>query len=147
MNLPAAQSDSKSLPHNIRAIMRAENDCMLRRIDFVCGGLMNGDFLRAFVWNAICVENVRHVTQGSAAFQYAALFDFPPDEERVPISIQRLAEITRIPYETVRRQCLLLERDGLCGACRARASSRPPRRFRSRASSRPPRRWSRSCSG
>jgi len=114
MNLAAGTFAGRDLPQNARAVLRADNDFLIRKIDVICGGLMNGDFQRAFIWGAISVFNVRHLTEGADTFKYAALFDFPPDEERIPIRIRKLAQVVRLPYETVRRQALLLERDGLC---------------------------------
>lgn len=118
VRLPAASSqDGKvDLPANIRAFIRADNDFLIRKIDIVCAGLMDGDILRAFIWNMISVLNVRHITRDEGPSRYAAIFDFPPDSERRPINIRQLALATRLPYETVRRQAQMLVRDGICVA-------------------------------
>ncbi len=130
MNLATGMFAGKSLPRNARAVLRADDDFLSRKMDFVCGRIMGGDFRRAFIWNTICVLNVRHLTQGADTARYAALFDFPPDEERIPVNIRKLAQALLLPYETVRRQVLLLERDGLCVRVPGKGIFVPTRIFR-----------------
>lgn len=130
MTLSSGAFADQTLPHNVRALLRADDDFLSRKIDYVCGGLMEGDFQRAFIWNTICVLNVHHLTKSADALKYAALFDFPPDEERQPVRITKLAQATRLPYETVRRQGLALVRDGLCAMVPGKGIFAPTETFR-----------------
>jgi DNA-binding IclR family transcriptional regulator len=114
VRLPATDLVGMALPPNVRALVRADDDYLIRRTDYACGKLMDGDYLRAYIWTAINVLSVSHLTHGDEGPRYAALFDFPPDSQRKPVPIQRLADLTRLPYETVRRHANKLVREGIC---------------------------------
>lgn len=73
------------------------------------GGYWQGDLLRALVFTAIWTANVKHVTNARAMTR-----ELLPDEVRQPVSVLAISNSLRLPYETVRRHALALERAGIC---------------------------------
>lgn len=74
------------------------------------GDLWNGDLLRGLVFSAIWTANVKHVINTAAAARQAVL----PDNQRRPVSILAISNSLRLPYETVRRHAIELEKAGIC---------------------------------
>ena len=102
------------LPAEIRSIVRADDEYLLRRLDCINLELLRGDFMRATLWNTTWVMNVTHLTYPDGPMRYAALYDFPPDSQRRPVSVRALSDRLNVPYETVRRNLVALEEQGLC---------------------------------
>lgn len=76
----------------------------------IIGDYWNGDVLRALVFTAIWTANVKHVTNSAPAASQVVL----ADELRIPVSVLAISNSLRLPYETVRRHALALERQGIC---------------------------------
>lgn len=76
----------------------------------VIGDYWDGDVLRALVFTAIWTANVKHVTNSAGAASQVVL----ADELRIPVSVLAISNSLRLPYETVRRHALALERQGIC---------------------------------
>ena len=74
------------------------------------GDLWNGDLLRGLVFSAIWTANVKHVINTATAATQAVL----PDDQRRPVSILAISHSLRLPYETVRRHAIALEKAGIC---------------------------------
>ena len=74
------------------------------------GDLWNGDLLRGLVFSAIWTANVKHVINTATAATQAVL----PDDQRRPVSILAISHSLRLPYETVRRHAVALEKAGVC---------------------------------
>lgn len=74
------------------------------------GDLWNGEVLRALVFTAVWTANVKHVTNTTPAASETVL----SDDQRIPVSVLAISDSLRLPYETVRRQVLALEREGIC---------------------------------
>lgn len=74
------------------------------------GDMWNGDVLRGLVFTAIWTANVKHVINTP----HAAIQDVLPDEHRRAVSILAISNSLRLPYETVRRHAVALEKDGIC---------------------------------
>ncbi|TAJ25824.1 MAG: hypothetical protein EPO67_19970 [Reyranella sp.] len=74
------------------------------------GDFWDGDVLRALVFTALWTANVKHVTNTAPTASRTVL----QDEQRIPVSVLAIASSLRLPYETVRRHVLGLERDGVC---------------------------------
>ncbi|MDP2374472.1 hypothetical protein [Reyranella sp.] len=74
------------------------------------GDLWNGDLLRGLVFSAIWTANVKHVINTATAAHQAVL----PDDQRRPVSILAISNSLRLPYETVRRHAVALEKAGIC---------------------------------
>jgi DNA-binding Lrp family transcriptional regulator len=74
-----------------------------------------GDIRLAIVAQTIVTANTAHLdTRLHKGLRYAGIDDPPPNEERYPISIVRLAESLRAPYETTRAQVQRLVDAGVC---------------------------------
>jgi DNA-binding transcriptional ArsR family regulator len=104
----AARTRGKLLPHE-RAIATAATRNILAGIRMV-GDFWNGDLLHGLVYTAIWTANVKHVVNTARASDQAVL----PDELRRPVSILAIAHSLRLPYETVRRHAVALEKAGIC---------------------------------
>lgn len=74
------------------------------------GDLWDGDLLRGLVFTAIWTANVKHVVNTQPGASEAVL----PDELRRPVSILAISNSLRLPYETVRRHAIALEKSGIC---------------------------------
>lgn len=74
------------------------------------GDLWNGDLLRALVFTAIWTANVKHVTNTAPAASQTVL----SDDQRLPVSVLAISSSLRLPYETVRRHAMALEKAGIC---------------------------------
>ncbi|MBV9420262.1 MAG: hypothetical protein JO348_10870, partial [Alphaproteobacteria bacterium] len=78
-------------------------------IDFVlriseCGRIAHeNDMVRSLVFTAIMSANAAPYTLDNRAWKYASLAQSPPEEERLPISVSKLAQLVCMPYETTRR--------------------------------------------
>lgn len=73
------------------------------------GDYWSGDVLRALVYTAIWTANVKHVTNTSPMVP-----DVLPDDVRQPVSVLAISNSLRLPYETVRRHVLGLQKEGIC---------------------------------
>lgn len=69
----------------------------------------DGDLLAALVLAALASGNCAHLP----ANHFATLDNPPPDRERRPVSVRRIAQSLGQPYETVRRRFVALEAAGL----------------------------------
>ncbi|MBX9942766.1 MAG: hypothetical protein K2Y40_01690 [Reyranella sp.] len=98
----------KLLPHE-RVIAAASTRNLLAGIRML-GEMWHGDLLRGLVFTAIWTANVKHVVNTARAAHQTIL----PDELRRPVSILAIAHSLRLPYETVRRHALALEKSGIC---------------------------------
>jgi DNA-binding transcriptional regulator YhcF (GntR family) len=76
----------------------------------LAGDTWNGDVLRGLVFTAIWTANVKHITNTAPASIQTVL----PDDQRLPVSVLAIANSLRLPYETVRRHALALEKAGVC---------------------------------
>lgn len=74
------------------------------------GDLWQGDLLRALVFTAIWTANVKHVTNTEPTVSQTVL----SDDQRLPVSVLAISSSLRLPYETVRRHALALEKAGIC---------------------------------
>ncbi len=74
------------------------------------GDFWNGDVLRGLVFTAMWTANVKHVTNTAPAASQTVL----PDDQRLPVSILAISNSLRLPYETVRRHVIALEKAGTC---------------------------------
>jgi DNA-binding transcriptional regulator YhcF (GntR family) len=74
------------------------------------GDLWQGDLLRALVFTAIWTANVKHVTNTAPAASQTVL----SDDQRLPVSVLAISSSLRLPYETVRRHAMALEKAGIC---------------------------------
>ncbi|MBL0897851.1 MAG: hypothetical protein IBJ17_04010 [Reyranella sp.] len=74
------------------------------------GDLWNGDLLKGLVFSAIWTANVKHVINTPMATHQSVL----PDDQRRPVSILAISNSLRLPYETVRRHAVALEKAGMC---------------------------------
>jgi len=113
MNMQAARFENETPLRIARAILRADDEAMLRRIAIAAAPLDNA-FTPAIIWYTIFAQNVRKLTRSPAHLEYASAETTPPDALREPISVHAVAKILRMPYETVRRQIVTLESRGLC---------------------------------
>lgn len=96
----------------------------------ILGDLWEGDLLRALVFTAIWTANVKHVTNTAPAANQAVL----PDDQRIPVSVLAISNSLRLPYETVRRHVLALEKAGICHRIRRQGLVVPARVHRKFAS-------------
>ncbi len=76
----------------------------------ILAAFWGGDVLRGLVYTAIWTANVKHVTNTAPAASQTVL----SDDQRRPVSVLAIASSLRLPYETVRRHALGLEKDGIC---------------------------------
>ena len=113
MNMQSVRSDSAISLVTARAILRADDEPMLRRIAIAAAPLDNA-FTPAIIWYTIFAQNVRKLTRSPANLQYGGADTVLPDAMREPVSVHALAKILRMPYETVRRQVVAMEARGLC---------------------------------
>jgi DNA-binding transcriptional regulator YhcF (GntR family) len=81
---------------------------LLEGVRFI-GDHWNGDVLRGLVFTAMWTANVKHVTNTAPAASQAVL----SDDQRLPVSILAISNSLRLPYETVRRHALALEKAGI----------------------------------
>jgi DNA-binding transcriptional regulator YhcF (GntR family) len=102
------------LPGNVRAVLHADDAFLLRKIDNAASGMLAGDYLVAFIWVMLTVLNVRHLSRAEDGVTYAGYHDYPPDEQRRPVSMYAAAKAMRLPYETLRRHIVDMERRGMC---------------------------------
>jgi len=94
------------------------------------GDLWHGDLLRALVFTAIWTANVKHVTNSAPAVSQTVL----PDDLRLPVSVLAISNSLRLPYETVRRHALALEKAGICHRVRRQGLVVPAEAHRKLAS-------------
>jgi DNA-binding transcriptional regulator YhcF (GntR family) len=113
MNMQTGRFESGTPPAHARAILRADDEAMLRRIA-IAGAPLDNAFTPAIIWYTIFTQNVRKLMRSPANIEFGATDAIPPDEMREPISVHAVAKILRMPYETVRRQVVQLEARGLC---------------------------------
>jgi hypothetical protein len=95
---------------NIRAIFRHWVEAVMRGLDN--NSRILDDMLSSLVYNAIWGANVAHITASADNLRYGALEELPPDELRVPVTVNTVSSIMSIPYETTRRYANRLVRDG-----------------------------------
>lgn len=112
---PGAASRRGSLTPAQMAIATASTGQLLAGIRML-GDLWHGDLLRGLVFTAIWTANVKHVTNTAPAVSQTVL----PDELRLPVSVLAISSSLRLPYETVRRHALALEKAGMCHRVRRR---------------------------
>jgi hypothetical protein len=84
------------------AVLRATSEFYLRGVESVASTL-SGDIFKSFVFSAMWVANVQHLTSSSANMTYGAFNNIPPDGLRRPVSVLSISQSLRIPYETTRR--------------------------------------------
>jgi DNA-binding transcriptional regulator YhcF (GntR family) len=113
MNMQTVRFDHGTPLPNARAILRADDQAMLGRIAIASAPLDNA-FTPTIIWYTIFAQNVHKLTRSAANLEYGAADSAPPDALREPVSVHALAKILRMPYETVRRQVVGLEAQGLC---------------------------------
>jgi len=102
------------LPDNVRDLLHADDVFMIRKVGLAAGGLLGGDYLTMFIWIMLTVLNLRHLSRAEDGVTYASYHDYPPDEQRRPVSMYAAAKAMRLPYETLRRHVVDLERRGMC---------------------------------
>ena len=112
---PGAASRRGNLTPAQIAIATASTGQLLAGIRML-GDLWHGDLLRGLVFTAIWTANVKHVTNTAPAVSQTVL----PDELRLPVSVLAISSSLRLPYETVRRHALALEKAGMCHRVRRR---------------------------
>lgn len=101
------------MPENVRAVLRVGNEFFLRSIDSIVAA-QDDDLIAALIFTALWMGNVRHITHSSANMKFGAIDSLPPDEMRLPVSVQTLSNTLRIPYETVRRYVQTMIAGGTC---------------------------------
>jgi DNA-binding transcriptional regulator YhcF (GntR family) len=101
-----------AVPSNIRSLLRAGTELILRGIDTL-GRLRDDDFLTGLLFTAIWTANVQHITASQDNLKFGGLRELPPDDLRRPVTVHALAASLRIPYETLRRTANRLVRDGI----------------------------------
>jgi DNA-binding transcriptional regulator YhcF (GntR family) len=111
MNMQSMRFDNGTPLATARAILRADDEAMLRRVAIAAAPLDNA-FTPAIIWYTIFAQNVRKLTRSAAHLEYGAADTVPPDALREPVSVHALAKTLRMPYETVRRQIAELEARG-----------------------------------
>lgn len=73
--------------------------------------LHGGDLMKSIVFSSLWLVNTADASDDP---DFAALANVVPDARRRAVTPKELSELLRMPYETIRRQVLELERDGLC---------------------------------
>ena len=76
--------------------------------------LHDGDLMLAIIAQRITSANVAHLDAGDGLDAYPDNDTPPPDSERRPISISRLARSMGLPFETTRRYVHRLLESGAC---------------------------------
>jgi hypothetical protein len=99
-------------PANIRALLRASTELIMRGVDLV-GRLNGNDFLRGTIAMTIWTANVRHITCSRDNLKYGGIHQLPPDALRKPVTINAVAVALRLPYETTRRYVGALVQGGI----------------------------------
>jgi hypothetical protein len=99
---PSHAASTEKIPGNAGAVLRATSEFYLRGVESVAATL-NGDIFKSFVFSAMWVANVQHLTNSAANMTYGAFDNIPPDELRRPVSVLSISQSLRIPYETTRR--------------------------------------------
>ncbi len=126
---PGGASRRGNLTPAQTAIATASTGQLLAGIRML-GDLWHGDLLRGLVFTAIWTANVKHVTNTAPAVSQTIL----PDELRLPVSVLAISNSLRLPYETVRRHALALEKAGMCHRVRRRGLVVPAEAHRKLAS-------------
>jgi hypothetical protein len=107
--LPAAEEDAAIA----RTVTRLSADYALRALQLLVATY--GDVRTGIVAQTIVTANTAHLAaETSAAARYAGIDETPPDAVRKPVSVRRLAEWLRLPYETTRAQVQRLIAAGVC---------------------------------
>lgn len=105
-----------SSPDMRRQIYRLGSNYVLRAARLVAQAI-DRDMITALIFLAISRANVSAFTATPEALTaYGGLDDVPPDEVRVPATINHLARELGLPYETTRRHVVKLKVAGLCTA-------------------------------
>jgi len=96
-----------------RAVARLSGDYLLRILRLLAEAY--GDIRRAIVAQTILMANTAHLdARGAIGLRYCGIHEAPPDAQRRPISIARLAESLGVAYETMRGQTRRLAAAGFC---------------------------------
>jgi DNA-binding transcriptional regulator YhcF (GntR family) len=106
-------SSEDELPPNVRAVMRLTTDFFVHSAEMLSRAF-DDNFVASVIFTAIWTSNVRHITNSEANLEFGGIDDLPPDSMRRPISVRALSSSLHLPYETVRRACNRLVREGAC---------------------------------
>ena len=98
----------------IRAANRIVANYLLRNVE-VMSEAAEGDLMGALIFAAILQANVRPISNDpNLSKTYGQIDAVPPDEMRVPVSVNAIAESLKIPYETTRRHVNKMIKVGWC---------------------------------
>lgn len=95
-----------------RLIGRLSTDYLLRSLRLVADA-HDGDLLLGVISAAIVSANTAHLRPEESA-RYSALDSPPDDDARRPVSINALAGMLGLPFETTRRRVMTLIERGVC---------------------------------
>lgn len=96
-----------------RLVARLSSAYLLRALQLLTDTY--GDVRAGVVAQTIVAANTSYLdTRTGGGWRYAGVDETPPDEARRPVSIVRVAESLRVPYETVRRQVERLVDANIC---------------------------------
>jgi len=98
----------------IRAANRIVANYLLRNVE-VMSEAAEGDLMGALIFAAILQANVRPISNDpNLSKAYGQIDAVPPDDMRVPVSVNAIAESLKIPYETTRRHVNKMIKVGWC---------------------------------
>jgi DNA-binding Lrp family transcriptional regulator len=96
-----------------RVVGRLSGEYLLRALQLLIDAY--GDIHDGILAHTIVTANTSHLdARGGEGWRYAGVDQAPPDDERRPISVARLAESLGLPFETTRRHVGRLMDAGVC---------------------------------